>query len=242
MWRVPVAEDGLEQPWLGPRQGERDRLEHLERLARKDRRRVRGRRRAPSAARRPHRRASTCGDEERVPARARIQVGGVDLVSDRQLTDGGGRERSEREPVDGRRRGEVAEQHAHRVVAVEAVVAIGADDERRDVHPAAEQPQDVERRLVAPVQVLDHEHGRLLCELVAQHREHLRRLDGRTEDVRERVALRGHVEQRPERAGRRERVTGAREHASVRLEPCAEGTDERGLAGAGLAADEDDPS
>ena len=127
------------------------------------------------------------------------------------------------------------------MIPVEAVVAIRADDERRDIHPAAEQPQHVERRLVAPVQVFDHEHRRLLRELVAQHREHLRRLDGGTEDVRERIALRGDVEQRPERAGSRERVTGSGEHASMRLEPRAEGADERGLAGAGLAADEDDP-
>ena len=50
------------------------------------------------------------GDEERVPARARVQVGGVDLVSDRELPDGGGRERFQREPVDGGRRREVAER------------------------------------------------------------------------------------------------------------------------------------
>ena len=117
MWRVPSLEDGLEQPGLGARQGERDRLEHLERLL--------GKSGGASEDGVPHRRGHSgltggehLGDEERVPARPRVQVGGVDRVPDRELTDGGGRERFQREPVDGRRRGEVAEQHAHRVIAV----------------------------------------------------------------------------------------------------------------------------
>ena len=91
-----VVEDGLEQPGLGARQSERDRLEHLERLL--------GETGGASEDGVPHGRGHSrlaggehLGDEERVPARPRVQVRGVDLVSDRELTDGGGRERFQRE-------------------------------------------------------------------------------------------------------------------------------------------------
>ena len=96
------------------------------------------------------------------------------------------------------------------MVAVEAVVAIGGDDEGRHVHPAREKPKHVEGRLVAPVQILDHEHGRLLGELVAERPRTPPRAA-----LRRRACRRAHRTPSPRRAAaraarRRERVAGTR--------------------------------
>jgi hypothetical protein len=55
-----------------------------------------------------------------------------------------------------------------RVRAVELVISVGRDHEHRNgLHSAAQQPQHVERRLVAPVHVLEHENGRRLRRQIA---------------------------------------------------------------------------
>ena len=128
------------------------------------------------------------------------------------------------------------------MVAVELVVPVGRDDECGHVHPACEQPQDVERRLVAPVQVLEQEHRRLLCELVAERSEHLRGLFAHPDCVGEGLTLDGNVEQRAERARGGQRVACTRKDANLVVDPAAERARERGLAGARLAAHEHDPS
>ena len=156
--------------------------------------------------------------------------------------DGVGRERVEREPVDGGRRCEVSRQHAQRMVAVEPVVAIRGDDEGRHVDPAREQAQHVEGRLVAPVEILEHQHGRLLGQLVVERREHGRRRCCDIERGGERIALRRHVEQRTKRARRRQCVAGTHEHTDVPVESAAESANERCLPGTRLAADENDSS
>ena len=51
---------------------------------------------------------------------------------------------------------------------MEPVVAIRGDDEGRHVDPAREKAQHVEGRLVPPVEILEHQHGRLLGQLVVE--------------------------------------------------------------------------
>ena len=64
-------------------------------------------------------------------------------------------------PADRRTRGELAEHDPQRIGDVELVVAVAGDDERgHRLDPAGEQAEDVERRLVGPVHVLEHEDGR----------------------------------------------------------------------------------
>ena len=79
--------------------------------------------------------------------------------------------------------------------------------------PAAEQRHEVERRVVGPVQVLDHQHG-LVGELVERGGEHglAAAVDRRRRSVP--PASRGDVAQRAERARRDQRVARAPQHAA----------------------------
>ena len=56
----------------------------------------------------------------------------------------------------------LAQQAMKRVVAVQLVVAVGQDQDGRQVgDPPDEVAQRVERRVVSPVNILDHQHGRM---------------------------------------------------------------------------------
>ena len=91
-----------------------------------------------------------------VAAGAAVQLAGVDVCAG-QLRHRFGRQRRRRDAVGDPAR-QRAEHHAQRVRAVEFVVAVGGDHERRQrLDPARQQPDDVERRLVGPVQVLEHD-------------------------------------------------------------------------------------
>ena len=108
------------------------------------------------------------GDVEGVAAGAAVQVVAVDAVRLRQLAHGLGAQRREPDPLDGAHRGELAEHDPQRVVGL---VTEGDDGERgHAVDPAAEQPQHVERALVGPVDVFEHEHGPRLRAQLAQQR------------------------------------------------------------------------
>jgi hypothetical protein len=58
---------------------------------------------------------------------------------------------------------------------VELVFAVGGEDERgHRADTSREDPEDVERRLVGPVQVLEHEHrGALIAKHAQQRGRHL---------------------------------------------------------------------
>ena len=120
-------------------------------------------------------------------------------------------------------------------------VAVGQHQQqgqRRD--PAGEEPHEVERRLVGPVQVLHHEHARAGTQGVEHRREDLVLGRGAAQQCGHRRAqLVRDVAQRAERAGGAQRVA----HAPQRLRvagPLDEGAQQDGLADARLAGDEDD--
>jgi hypothetical protein len=89
----------------------------------------------------------------------------------------------------------------------ELVVAIRGDHQSRHaLHPAAEHLHDVERGLVCPVEVLEHENRRDRAELPAKGVVHLVRRRTGLEQVRHRSARRAcDVRERSERAGGEER-------------------------------------
>ena len=127
---------------------------------------------------------------------------------------------------------------------IERVVAVGRDHQRRNGRdPACEQPQHVQRGLVGPVDILEHEDGRLSRgELPADRRgdlmrPHLAATDQRFELPADDL---GDLEQRSQRARREERVARAPEDAGGLLLVLTEPADERRLADARLARDEDD--
>jgi hypothetical protein len=126
---------------------------------------------------------------------------------------------------------------------VELIVAIGGDDKRRNgLNPADEQPEHVKRRLVRPVDVLEHEDGRSA---------YAKLLDQRGDDlIRHRAALQQSgelafrllrdLEQWAQRTGREQRLAGAPEQAGRRA--VAELTDQRRLADARFTPHEHDAS
>jgi hypothetical protein len=176
------------------------------------------------------------GHVERVAARAGMKCGAVDAVRRGQAGDSARRQRLDRDAM-GRR--QVPEHEAQRVVALQRVVAVRRDHQRRHpLHPPAEQLHDVQRRLVGPVEILQDDHGRL-PDRAAQ----------RPEDLAGGCAPLGHlgqlaahfvgdVDQRSERSRREERLARPGQHAAGPL-PLAERTHERRLADPSLAAEHD---
>ena len=153
-----------------------------------------------------------------------MQVG---RVAPGELRDRGGGERAGLDPRGGQR-GEHAPDLAPRIRP-------RGDDEAPALQPPAEQRDHVERRVVGPVEVLDHEQGGV-GEGVAGGGEHV--LAGAVRDrAGERAAdLARHVAQRAERAGRDQRVA----RAPQRVAAAGDGGHERGLADARLAEHDDD--
>ena len=116
-------------------------------------------------------RGERLGHEERVAGRPAMQLGGVDAVRRGELRDGLDRQRREPQPVGRVAARELAERDPQRVGAVELVVAVAGDEQRRDGRDAtAEQAEHVERRLVGPVHVLEHDDRRLPLGELAQER------------------------------------------------------------------------
>ena len=179
------------------------------------------------------------GDEERVPARTRVKLLGIDVVRRRQLGHGCLGEWVDGDPSGGA--DDLAQHHAQPVRSVEFIVAIAGEHQRgsrRD--PGADQRQDVDRGLVGPVQILQHQHRRRpAAKLAKEGRRDLvrtfRSRDGALELTSDRL---GDVEQRSERTRRLQRRTRAPHHAARAADVVAEALEHRRLPGPGLAANE----
>jgi hypothetical protein len=77
-----------------------------------------------------------------------------------KLRDRDGRERRQLETIDAVIGRELAENVSQRVIAVELVVAVRRDHERRHtVEASGEEAKHVECRLIDPMKILEHEHG-----------------------------------------------------------------------------------
>jgi hypothetical protein len=79
----------------------------------------------------------------------------------RELHDRVPRERRDLESADRSPGCERTEHHPKRMGAIELVVSVAENDERRDrIDPAANQPDNVERRLIRPLDVVEDEDRR----------------------------------------------------------------------------------
>jgi hypothetical protein len=197
--------------------------------------RVRDGRRQLVGTRREH-----LGDVERVAARRLVDLR---CIGAGEGGDGGRRERAEleRERVGGRNR---PDGRAKLVAGRRLAVAERQHEERRQRGDAAAEDGDrVERRVVGPVNVLDHEDGRPRRQLELRQQKRLdlvrRRAPGEGLSERRRDAA-DEVADRPERPRDREVVARPEQGARVEPEVGHEPRDERRLADAGLARDEDD--
>jgi len=185
------------------------------------------------------RRGQGLGDVERVPAGQGVQRCGVVAAARGETGDGGRRQGGQGEPVHGRR-GERAEDPAQGMRGRHLLVAEGQHQHRGQVGEAAgDVPEHVERGVVGPVQVFDDQHG-------GAPRGELG--DGRTGDRVRLVAgdrrgecaggTGGGFAQRPERSRAQQVVAGAGEDAHAVAQRRSQGSNDAGLADAGLAGDE----
>jgi hypothetical protein len=96
--------------------------------------------------------------EERVAGGPAVQVAGIDIAPSGELGHGRFRQRFETNVLDRRTRRYLAENAPQRMRPVELVVAIRHHGESTEcVDSPPEEAQDVERRLICPVGVLDDE-------------------------------------------------------------------------------------
>ena len=102
------------------------------------------------------RRGQRLGDEERVAARDGVQVGGIAAGPLRELGDGVGRQRRAARSAAAPRAAARRARAGPRAAARPRQVRITQPARARQA--PAEQRDEVERRVVGPVQVLDHEH------------------------------------------------------------------------------------
>ena len=200
------------------------------------------------AHRRRHRRAAACqhlGHVERIAGRLDVQLLGVHPVRPRELLDGAARERRKTQVRHAWSGAELPDGETHRVGRVELVLAIRDHDERPDgLGPPRDQTDDVQRRLVGPVHVLDHhDRGPDGAHFLEQRQEDRMRLLALVHRGGERT-LQGcrHVDQGPERPRRPERVAGPPQHARTRIPRLAESAHQGALADARLARDEHEPA
>ena len=236
-----IACERLEQPQLSAGRRDRDGVEQCAR-PRAQARRARQDRVAHGVGERCASRGERLRDVERIAGGPPVQDVRVRPVRVRQFRHGCERERLKGEARDGGRR-QFTERDTQRMIALELGVATCDNDERRNGrHPARQQAEQVERRLVGPVQVLEYDDSRLAeAQLVEERAEHGARARTSVDQRREVAArLDGHVDERPEGQRRLERFAGAGEHPCSVVESGAERLHEGRLADAGLAGDEDD--
>jgi hypothetical protein len=133
------------------------------------------------------------------------------------------------------------------VVGPDLIITVREDEERpAQREPAAQKRDHVERRVVGPMQVLEH-HDRAgalarTVERLEQRVEHLAALAIGDPLLEGATDLAGDVVQRPEGAWGQQWVASAPQHPGPRRDRVGERGYERGLAGAGLSGDDRDPA
>jgi len=139
-------------------------------------------------------------------------------------------------------RGRELPQHdAQAVGTPERLVAVRRDEQARHcLDPSSEHAENIERRLVGPVQVIEHEQGDSVGPHLGEQcaRDLVRHRTIVDERLQSATHLLGDPEQWAERGRREQRLTLAPD--DPRFGACGgQGLDERSLADAGLAAEQD---
>ena len=144
-----------------------------------------------------------------------------------------------RQTVHGRA-GERAQHPHQRVAALDLIVAVGEDHQSaQPVEPPRQEAQHVQRCVVGPVHVLDHEDGgRALGQLPRDCRVDRVPVPGAQRHGKRAGAVGGSVAERAEGPRCAQVVAGTDQESGVPLHLVQEGTDEAGLADAGFAVDE----
>lgn len=180
------------------------------------------------------------GHEEGVATGPGVEFGRVEPGVRRELGDRVEAERGERVPRHGRKGGEIAQHGAERMRGSDLVRPVGG--EHRGVgtaDAAAEEPQQVKRRGIGPVHVLEHGDGGTAGSGQLGEEAHEQLVSGLALEQRPDLAARlRHVGEGSERTGRREVVAGAHEDPQRRAALLHDGVDDGGLADTGFPGDE----
>ena len=240
--RLPAGHDNVQHGDVHPRGHDRDQLQQPARVvveprgtaddSVRDRGRQLGRRSG----------GEQLGDVEGIPA-----GGGVQLARAVAGERGDGALRKGRElDHDGVAGADGADGRMQRMARRRLAGAEGEDEQRRQrADPPPEHRDRVERRIVRPVHVLEHEHGRRGRQLELRDQQRLDVVRGRADGERldeGRRNVPNEVAERAQRARNREVVAGTEQHSRVVVQILEEPGDERCLADPGLAGDEDDPT
>ena len=156
------------------------------------------------------------GDEEGVPAREPVEVGGVDVARPHQRRHRRHRQRVELDARRRRRARDVPEQGAQRRLGVRLVRPVGGQDQRAGAgDPAQQEAQQVDGRLVGPLQVVDDEQHGAGGERVEERAVDLVRRRPGAQQARGGLAeVVGDVVQRAEGTGHAQRVAHAPQHVA----------------------------
>ena len=167
----------------------------------------------------------------------------VDVATSRQRLDGVDGERRYRQ-LARRARGQLAQNEAERVLVSDFLLSESADEEERKVaQPASDDVQEIECRVIGPMQVLEHDHRPSLA-APQDREEHLEDSiavafrEGRQQRA---TAPRGDVRQRRERPRGHDAVARPPERFSL-CSFTAEGFDENRLADAGFTGEKQQAS
>ena len=204
-------------------------------------------RRARDAGARHASAAEDFGDEERVATGERVHGSRLVARCRAQLGHGGRGQRREVDAPRGAQRGDVAQGLAQGAVLGEAVVTVGRDDHRADpAEPPGNVPEQVERRLVGEVQVLDHQDGKLRASPLSRSIDNsaAKRASRGTPSAQATRTAPPHWSATscsgPSADGVKAPSQDAPGHPGV-LQPVDEGLDQAGLADAGLPGDQHEP-
>jgi hypothetical protein len=238
-----VGHHALQQRRLHPRAGQRRVLEELPRAGvqagdPREHRLPRGHRQRSAAG------GEHLGDEERVAAGEAEQLVRGDRRGRGERVDGRLRQREQGQATRRPQGGEEAEHHPQRVVRGQALVPERGDQQQRQAaQPPAEEAQQVQRRLVGPVHVLDDDPqpgtGGQLPQQGREQRVAMHAGGHRGAQLTAQAV--GEVEQRPERARGEQAV--ARTPGPLRVGQLGlELLEQRRLADAGLTRDQHQPT
>ena len=234
----------LEQRELDPGAGQRGEVQHLARVTAQPRGagqdRVAGRRRDGRGSGPQH-----LGQVERVAAGQPVQLLGLQAAVGRQHLHRPRRQRRQPDAPGVPLGGQIPQRDPQRIVGRQRVVPVGGDQQHRRVaQPPPDVPQQVERRVVGPVDVLDHHDiERAGCaDLSEQGPEQLVPIGPGAAQLGQLAAeLLGQVEQRPERTGREQAVARPPPPAPVQ-QLAAHPLEQGRLPDARLAGDQHQPA